>query len=92
MKWPLGLYRVVGDSMRPTYKPGDTLLGLRWFTPKPGQIVVAQTGIPLIKRIIRFDGNQIWIEGDNRSASTDSRHFGPIAPDKLEAKIIFKLG
>lgn len=90
--WPIGLYRVSGDSMIPTYRSGDTLLGLRWFVPRLGQIVVAHTNKPLIKRITRITNGQIWIEGDNPDHSTDSRHFGPVARRQIEAKIIARLG
>ena len=90
--WPLGLYRVAGDSMLPTYRPGDTLLGLRWFTPRAGQVVVAvQANRPIIKRITAVDGPRVTLTGDNPAASTDSRHFGPIQKNQLQAKIIAKL-
>jgi len=90
--WPFGLYRVAGDSMLPTYRPGDTLLGLRWFTPRAGQVVVAAwAGRPIIKRITAIDSSAITLTGDNPSASTDSRHFGPIQKNQLQAKIIGKL-
>ncbi len=90
--WPLGLYRVAGESMRPTYEPGDTLLGWRWFRPRAGQVVVAwQDSRPLVKRIKRLSGHQVWIEGDNPAASTDSRSFGPVTLAQVEAVIIAKV-
>jgi nickel-type superoxide dismutase maturation protease len=90
--WPLGLYRVAGDSMLPTYRPGDTLLGLRWFTPRPGQVVVAvESGRPLVKRIIAIEASAVTLAGDNPAASTDSRHFGPVHKNQLEAKILVKI-
>jgi len=92
VRWvPLGLYRVNGHSMHPAYAPGDTLLGLRWFRPRPGQVVVLHRDRPLIKRIIRISAEGIWVEGDNASASTDSRHFGPVHRSSLEARVIAKL-
>jgi phage repressor protein C with HTH and peptisase S24 domain len=91
--WPLGLYRVAGDSMRPTYAPSDILLGRRWFTPRPSDIVVAHHhGRPIIKRIVSIGPDQVWLEGDNPAASTDSRNFGAVPISSLEAKIIAKLG
>lgn len=90
--WPLGFYRVAGDSMLPTYRPGDTLLGLRWFRPRPGQVVVAlEKGRPLIKRITAIVDPAITLTGDNPAASTDSRHFGPVHKNQLIAKIIVKI-
>ena len=89
--WPLGLYRVAGHSMQPTYQPGDTLLGWRWFRPKVGQVVVAQHERPLIKRITRLAAGQVWLEGDNPADSADSRRFGALPPGRLEAVIIGKI-
>jgi phage repressor protein C with HTH and peptisase S24 domain len=91
--WPLGLYRVAGDSMRPTYAPGDTLLGWRWGRPRAGRVIVAQHGKqPLIKRLVRLTpGGGLWLEGDNAAASTDSRSFGPLAPRTYRATIIGRL-
>ena len=92
MRWPLGLYRVAGKSMQPTYQPGDVLLGWRWFRPQVGQIVVARyDGRPLIKRIARIERDYIHVVGDNSGRSTDSRHFGPLSHAHLEAKIILRL-
>ena len=93
LRWPLGLYRVSGDSMLPTYATGDLLLGKRWGKPQPGMVVVAQFGNPLIKRIIRIEPDgRLWLQGDNAGASTDSRQFGAIEPRLIEATILAKLG
>jgi phage repressor protein C with HTH and peptisase S24 domain len=78
--------------MLPTYRSGDTLLGLRWFRPRPGQVVVLHRDKPLIKRIVRLTREEVWVEGDNPGFSTDSRHFGPVARTALEAVIVAKLG
>jgi phage repressor protein C with HTH and peptisase S24 domain len=78
--------------MEPALKPGDLIVGWKWFRPRAGQIVVARTPERLlIKRIKRIDGAGIWIEGDNASASRDSRQFGTIASDALAARKIMKL-
>lgn len=93
MRWPLGIYRVAGDSMLPHYRPGQTLLGWRWFRPRPGQAVIArQGGRPLLKRVAKLSPNQVWLLGDNVARSTDSRHFGPLPHGQLEAIIIARLG
>jgi phage repressor protein C with HTH and peptisase S24 domain len=93
LTWPLWIYRVAGESMLPTYQPGDTLLCLRWFSPRAGQVVVGMRGrLPLIKRIIKIEDSAVWLEGDNPGSSTDSRHFGPLAIADLQARIIVRLG
>ena len=91
MRWPLGLYRVQGESMLPTYQPGDTLVGLRYFAPKKGDIVIVERDRPIIKRITHINVEGIFVEGDNPRRSTDSRSFGLIRRDQVEAKVIFKL-
>lgn len=76
----------------PAYRPGDTLLGVRWFAPRPGQVVVAfHSGKHLIKRLVKLEDGQIWVEGDNAAHSTDSRHYGYLRQTQLKAKIIAKL-
>lgn len=93
IRWPFGLYRVSGDSMLPTYKSGDVLVGKRWGSPRNGSVVVAQFGQPLIKRVIRTEPDgRLWLQGDNNDASTDSRQFGAIDPELIEATILAKLG
>jgi phage repressor protein C with HTH and peptisase S24 domain len=90
--WPIGIYRVEGDSMLPSYRPGDTLLGWRWFAPKRGDVVVVRRDRPLIKRITHVNVEGIFIEGDNPRRSTDSRSFGLVRRSQVEARIIMKLG
>jgi len=89
---PLGLYRVDGDSMRPTYTPGALLLGWRWFRPRtlrPGRVIIAwQAGRPVLKRLEATTPAGRWLAGDNPPASTDSRHYGPINTNQVEAIII----
>jgi phage repressor protein C with HTH and peptisase S24 domain len=90
--WPLGFYRVAGDSMLPTYATGATLLGWRWGRPRAGQVVVARrAGRPLIKRLVRVTPAGLWLQGDNAGSSTDSRHFGAVSPTAVEAIIIRRL-
>jgi hypothetical protein len=79
--------------MAPTFQPGDTLLGWRWFRPHSGQVVVARHNHrPLIKRIDHVASSGIWLEGDNLARSTDSRQFGYLQSHQLEALIVFRLG
>lgn len=52
----------------------------------------------MVKRLIGGPGdriagrelgeNEFWVEGDMASASTDSRHFGPVAPEGLKARVL----
>ena len=91
--WPLALYRVEGESMLPTYRPADLLLGRRWVRRlRPGQIVVAVVDArPVVKRVAAIGEAGVTLAGDNTTASTDSRHYGPIEPSQVEAIIIARL-
>ncbi len=86
--------RVVGPSMQPTYAPGERVLGCRfllWFNNiKPGDIITfphPQSGEILIKRVVKVDKSLVWVEGDNKNNSEDSREFGPIRFDTIQTKI-----
>ena len=91
-RFPFGLYRVAGDSMLPTYRPGDLLLGARWLRPRVGRtVVVLLRELPIIKRVVRREPGGYWIEGDNTAVSTDSRSFGIVPAGAIEAVIIARL-
>jgi signal peptidase I len=78
--------------MEPTFHNGDFVIGRRWFTPKPGQVVVLKTPERYImKRIIRMSPGQLWVEGDNKNASNDSRQNGLYLESELEALVMAKV-
>jgi hypothetical protein len=79
--------------MLPTFRPGTILLGAHWglVKPKVGIPVVIKTDRMLIKRIKKMDSNGIWVEGDNKESSTDSRKFGYIVRKDITAVIFMKL-
>ncbi len=92
--------------MTPTLYPGQDVLSVNWFVnPKVGDIVVinskqafgseaqARRGTvnrEIIKRIQKIDGDQVWLEGDNKQESIDSRDFGPINMDQIVGKVIYQ--
>lgn len=39
----------------------------------------------------KLPNNSVWMEGDNREWSTDSRDYGPIQMDHIEAKLIMRI-
>lgn len=60
--------------------------------------------IDICKRIVGFEGDQrynmsfavvpknhIWVEGDNKANSFDSRHHGPIPKSLVKGRVIFSL-
>ena len=71
--------RVDGPSMEPTLLSGDIVLSKRVNTGDliPGDIIIIKHyGKELIKRLSSIDSSGIYISGDNKEQSTDSRHFG----------------
>ena len=80
--WPLRRFLVAEDSMLPTLKSGDGLLGLRGGRPRPGQIrVFPDPWSPsrwLVKRVGLVDGETFEALSDNPRApgAVDSREFG----------------
>ena len=96
----VGPWAVVGTSMRPTLEAGDRLLVDRWSyrqrSPRPGELVVLldERGVPIVKRAVRIDeardGLRLWVEGDNRAASDDSRRFGALPLERVRGRVVFR--
>ncbi|MDY7101601.1 MAG: S26 family signal peptidase [Actinomycetota bacterium] len=85
---------VAGPSMLPTLAPGDRLLALAHAPVGVGAIVAARepgTGRLVCKRVAAVgpDG-RYELRGDNAGASTDSRHWGPVPPDAIVGRIIWR--
>lgn len=80
------ILRIHGNSMYPTYKDGDVVVGLRYSYKhcdiRQGSVVVVNSpnGVKAIKRATAFkykDGLlHVWVEGDNTNESYDSRNYG----------------
>ena len=66
--------------MTPTLFDGISVLYNDKEDIKVGAIVLfyhpSQKNLVLIKRCHKSKGDRFWVEGDNPSKSTDSRHFG----------------
>ena len=86
--------RVVGNSMSPAFNEGDWLL-FSVIHPnqvsrrvRPGAIVLVQRDdrdFLQVKRVTEIlpDGT-IWVEGDNKGASTDSRTWGALWTEQIK--------
>ncbi|HEX4219739.1 MAG TPA: nickel-type superoxide dismutase maturation protease [Acidimicrobiales bacterium] len=92
---------VSGVSMAPALLPGDRLLVVRWPRlvarwPAPGEVVAVrdprQPARVLIKRIGSVDrlGGTVEVLGDQASASTDSRTFGPVPRSAVVGRAIYR--
>lgn len=93
---------IEGPSMAPTLLPGDWALAVRPRRLTRGDVVVLEhperPGVELVKRVVGVpddlapDGrilqaDEYWVEGDDPPRSTDSRHFGPVARERVKAKV-----
>lgn len=96
MKAPISRLTINGNSMSPTLKPGQDVLSVNWFVnPKIGDVVVVKSDKgkvqrDIVKRVVRIEGDKVFVEGDNKGKSTDSRDFGPISKDQVVGKIVYK--
>ena len=81
--------------MAPRYRDGDWLL-VRWGnSSKVGSVLLIERevrpGVFIIKRLLRIDGSDYWVEGDNGAASTDSRQWGAIGAHEIIGRVLFRI-
>ena len=91
---------VEGDSMRPTLEPGDWLLvdpdAYRDASPEVGDLVLVpdprKPSRVLVKRVaeVHDDDQELFVTGDARDASTDSRAFGSVTASTMEGRPWFR--
>lgn len=90
-----GTVAVSGDSMLPTFCSGDWLLVAWGGAYKFGDVIVVEReerpGVFLIKRLERHVDGKFWVEGDNKSISTDSREWGPVAEIEIVGRVVSRL-
>ena len=92
------MLRVIrGKSMVPALRPRETILALRvapWGGLHVGQVLlVRRGGRDIVKRLAAVlpDGG-LWLEGDNKAGSVDSRRFGPVSRRAVRGRVIAVLG
>ncbi len=88
--------RVTGDSMVPVLNDGDhVLVDPHVGALAPGDLVQVRhpdrPELVMVKRVVAVlpDG-RLDLRGDNPAASTDSRQFGPVAPDRVRGRVVWR--
>jgi nickel-type superoxide dismutase maturation protease len=86
---------ITGESMLPVLEPGDRVVVVRAGRPRTGDIVACadprNPNRTVVKRVAGLAaGHGYVVLGDNAGASTDSRHFGPIDPNLIIGRLIFR--
>ena len=82
--------------MAPALVPGDRLLVMPLWRPRVGDIVAVpdprDSRRLLVKRVVAADRRRrtLRVEGDNRTASTDSRTFGPVSCDEVLGRAVYR--
>ncbi len=88
-----GTARVSGDSMRPTYRPGDLLLIRYRARPRVGRAAIVRLpdrGLA-VKRVTRRESDGWWVERDNPRAGVDSWLVGAIPDADVVAVVVARL-
>lgn len=95
---PLFKYKIIGDSMAPTLRAGESILvnRLAYVLKKPfkGDIVAfydPRDKKVLIKRVTKIEENRYFVQGDNKNSSTDSRVFGMIGKQEIIGKVLYPI-
>ena len=92
-------FRVTGVSMSPSLKDGEEIIAqIKAYHLQVNNVVVLyhplRSNLIILKRIkqIMVDADEekkkYFVQGDNLSASTDSRHFGWVNEDLIIGKVI----
>lgn len=93
--FPLLKFKIEGSSMCPSFKPGDTVLVNKFSyllsRPRMGDVIVLKRKKFIMKRIIKIDKNEFFVEGDNKERSTDSRSFGWVNKKEIIGKVFLKI-
>jgi signal peptidase I len=95
---------VAGRSMEPVLQEGDLVIVDIWSyrhrPPREGEIVLLygqqQAGRALVKRVVEpppsgdVGRSEIWLLGDNRAMSSDSRHFGSVPASAVQGRVVWR--
>lgn len=84
------LRRIVGKSMTPTLKPGQTVLFHQIRNFEVGQIVIAFVGgREVVKRIAKIENGKIYLSVDDKQHAHNGKYFASITDDKIEGVLFW---
>ncbi len=90
---PIRIFRVSDRSMEPAVTAGDYLIVNRWYGRlRVGNMVVLRhpsKNISIVKRVSAIS-SRIYVVGDNKEESEDSRHFGSVSRGSILGKVILR--
>ena len=95
VRFPFTVAVVAGTSMQPHLYDGDCVLIRRGDRAHIGDVVLARRpdrpSLLIVKRVreVLSDG-QLWLSGDNPSASDDSRVFGAVATGDILGRVVLR--
>ena len=95
MRFPVGIFRARDRSMEPSILPGDFLIVSRSSKRlRVGDMVVLRhptMSMHIVKRISAISNSKVFVTGDNKAESEDSRKFGSVGQRSIIGKIVFKI-
>jgi nickel-type superoxide dismutase maturation protease len=87
--------RIIGPSMEPALRNGEVYLARRKTRLQVGDVIVARhpqrNELLTVKRIVRREPSGWWVEGDSVHGSNDSRDFGVVPDQLVQAKIVCRI-
>lgn len=95
IRFPFKRFRIINQSMEPLISDNSEVITFSYLFSKPkiGDIIVFNHNTPpfiFCKKITRVLKNKVWVEGENRKISIDSRKFGYVSKSNIEGKVILK--
>lgn len=96
MVLPFARFEILENSMSPFLHSHDRVFVISYFFSKPkvGDVIIFKHTTPpyvFCKRISEITTKNVFVTGDNKKLSIDSRKFGYIKKSDIIGKVLFKL-